>query len=94
MPVSKARAELADLIDEVNKGNEVTLTRHGQAVARLVRADPNRTPRTEAAWAAVDALRDRMAKNAAAPFDLAGGMTAAEVDEWVEEIHRDRGERW
>lgn len=40
--MSKARAELAALLDEVERGGEVVITRHGKPAARLVRpAVPN-----------------------------------------------------
>lgn len=38
--VSQAKARLSLLIDEVNSGVEVTITRHGEPVARLVAAHP------------------------------------------------------
>ena len=34
--MSKARAELAALLDEVERGGEVIITRHGKPAARLV----------------------------------------------------------
>lgn len=40
--MSKARAELAALLDEVERGGEVIITRHGKPAARLVApAAPN-----------------------------------------------------
>jgi prevent-host-death family protein len=35
-----AKTHLSRLIDQVNAGEEVIITRHGRAVARLVAADP------------------------------------------------------
>lgn len=40
--ISKARAELAALLDEVERGGEVIITRHGKPAARLVKPAPPR----------------------------------------------------
>ena len=39
IPVTEARASLAELLERVAEGDEVTLTRHGRPVAVLVRPD-------------------------------------------------------
>ncbi len=39
MTVSEARAALPELLTRVEEGEEVTITRHGKAVAVLVRPD-------------------------------------------------------
>ena len=57
IPISEAKAHLADLVRRAEAGDEVVLTRHGQPVARL---DPVRTPRLrtpEERKARLDALR-------------------------------------
>lgn len=38
--VFQAKAHLSELLDQVEAGQEVTITRHGLAVARLVPARP------------------------------------------------------
>jgi prevent-host-death family protein len=45
MTVSEARAALPQILDRVRDGEEVTLTRHGQAVAVIVRPDTLRARR-------------------------------------------------
>ncbi len=52
MTVSEARAALPRILDNVNNGDEVTITRHGKPVAVIVRPD---APRTRRAHAALDA---------------------------------------
>jgi prevent-host-death family protein len=42
MTVSEARAALPELLTRVEEGEEVTITRHGRAVAVLVRPDVRR----------------------------------------------------
>lgn len=39
LTVSEARASLADLLEQVANGDEITLTRHGRSVAVIVRPD-------------------------------------------------------
>jgi prevent-host-death family protein len=41
---SAAKARLAELLDEVERGETVVITRHGKAVARLI-PDPDRRQR-------------------------------------------------
>ena len=36
VPISEAKAHLADLVRRAEAGNEVVLTRHGQPVARIL----------------------------------------------------------
>ena len=39
-----ARKRLSELLDRVEAGEEITITRHGNAVARMIRArEPNKT---------------------------------------------------
>lgn len=57
VPVSEARAALPELLDRVLAGEEVTITRHGQAVAVLVRPDALRVRRADQAIADAERLR-------------------------------------
>ncbi|MCA1671010.1 MAG: type II toxin-antitoxin system Phd/YefM family antitoxin, partial [Actinobacteria bacterium] len=45
LSVSEARATLPEVLDRVADGDEITITRHGQPVAVLVRPDAVRTRR-------------------------------------------------
>lgn len=55
--IYEAKAKLSDLVERVQRGGEVTITKHGKAVAKLVRtAQTGKSGRTEA-FAAVDRLR-------------------------------------
>ena len=46
MSVSEARAVLPEILDRISAGEEVTLTRHGQPVAVIVRPDILRVRRS------------------------------------------------
>ena len=60
--VLEAKTRLSALIDAVEHGEEVTITRHGRAVARLVAAaGAARQPGPEAA-ARIRALREEIAR--------------------------------
>lgn len=48
--IYEAKAKLSELVDRVSRGGEVTITKHGKAVAKLV---PARARRTESERAAV-----------------------------------------
>jgi prevent-host-death family protein len=65
----EAKNRLGHLLDLVEAGEEVTITRHGKAVARLVpaRAAPSR----DEARAAIARIRDRAARLKLGRFDWA-----------------------
>lgn len=62
MTVSEARAALPEILDRVLAGEEVTLTRHGEPVAVVVRPDTLRARRADKALAGADVVRDLLAK--------------------------------
>jgi prevent-host-death family protein len=53
----EAKNKLGQLLDLVEQGEEVTITRHGKAVARLAPVRP--TPSREQALAAIQRIRQR-----------------------------------
>ena len=81
--VTEARAHLPEILQRVEAGDEVTLTRHGRAVAVIVRPDAVRsrraTPAVEAAaqlLASIDVAVTTSAPPGLAP-DRAEEMVAA-----------------
>jgi prevent-host-death family protein len=56
--VSEARASLPELLDRVISGEEVTITRHGQPVAVVVRPDALRFRRAAQALSAAGEIGD------------------------------------
>ena len=77
----EAKNKLGHLLDLVEAGEEVTITRHGKEVARLV---PVRAGyRRDEARAAIARIRDR-----------AVGLRLGVID-WAEwKLYRDEGRRW
>jgi prevent-host-death family protein len=91
MSVSEARAQLHELLERVAVGEEVTITRHGQPVAVVVRPDMLRTRRAAAVMASADALADLLADCRRSPLPAAAaGLTAARADELVAAVHAAR----
>lgn len=75
--VYEAKANLSRLLKDVEAGREVTITRHGRPVARLVPVDDRQT-REARAIAAVEAARDLRARIEDPP-------TADEIVSWIRE---------
>ena len=54
---SAAKAHLAELLDEVQRGQTVVITRHGKPIARLVPDDAVRQEEIRRARAEIEAIR-------------------------------------
>ena len=63
----EAKNRLGELLDLVEQGEEVIITRHGRDVARLVPARPTRN--REQARAAIRRIRERAEQRGLGPFD-------------------------
>jgi prevent-host-death family protein len=63
----EAKNKLGQLLDLVERGEEVTITRHGKEVARLVPARPSHS--REAARAAIRRIRERAELRKLGHFD-------------------------
>jgi prevent-host-death family protein len=93
MTVSQARAALPELLSRVEDGEEVTITRHGQPVAVLVRPDALRSRRARAALEDAERIHDLLAEAAATVLPEGPGLTAQRVEELIGEIRADRDGR-
>jgi prevent-host-death family protein len=71
---STAKAQLSDLIDEVERGETVVITRHGKPVARLMREEDARRADALRAMAELKELRK-----------TAGRATVEEILAWRDE---------
>jgi prevent-host-death family protein len=76
----EAKNKLGQLLDLVERGEEIVITRHGKAVARLV--PPSQAFNRNQARAAIERIRERAEKRKFGPFDWA---------EW--KSYRDEGRR-
>jgi prevent-host-death family protein len=92
MTSSEARASLPALLDLVAAGEEVTITRHGQPVAVVVRPDSLRSRRADAALASAEKLRTLLAAGRQTSV-TAGGLTEARAEELIAEVDAGRDRR-
>jgi prevent-host-death family protein len=76
-----AKTRLSELLDRVEKGEQIIITRHGKPVARLV---PEGRPDAAEALAAIDRITARRKALAAQGIRI----TQAEIRAWREEGRR------
>jgi prevent-host-death family protein len=93
MTVSEARAALPEIIDRVLAGEEVTLTRHGTAVAVVVRPDALRTRRADEALAATERVRDAIAQGRARRLRPRPTLSEQRAEELVAGVRAARSRR-
>jgi len=94
LTVSEARSILPEVLDRVERGEEVTITRHGRPVAVVVRPDALRSRRSERALAAAAQTRAALAAGRKRPLEIASrGISAERADELVGAIRSDRDAR-
>ena len=90
---SEARAALPELLTRVEDGEEVTITRHGRAVAVLVRPDALRSRRARAALDDAGRIHELLAEAAATALPAGPGLTAERAEELISEIRAGRDTR-
>jgi antitoxin (DNA-binding transcriptional repressor) of toxin-antitoxin stability system len=93
MSVSEARAGLPQILERVIEGEEVTITRHGKAVAVVVRPDVLRVRRAEGAWDTAVAVRDLLADAGARALASGPVLTMERAEELVEDVRASRADR-
>jgi antitoxin (DNA-binding transcriptional repressor) of toxin-antitoxin stability system len=93
MSASEARAALPELLNRVEDGEEVTITRHGRPVAILVRPDALRVRRAEVVLDDATRIHDLLAEAAATPLPEGTGLTEQRAEELIAEIRASRDGR-
>lgn len=91
--VSEARALLADIVDRVLAGEEVTLTRHGVAVAVVVRPDALRARRADRALAAAATVREVLEEGRRTALSPRPCLDGDRADAMVAEVRAARSRR-
>lgn len=90
MTVSEARAALPEVLNRVEEGEEITITRHGRAVAVIVRPDMMWSrSRAESLLVEADKLH-RLLEAAGQREMSADGPTAEYVEELIAALRADR----
>jgi antitoxin (DNA-binding transcriptional repressor) of toxin-antitoxin stability system len=89
MSISEARANLPEILTRVERGEEVTITRHGRAAAVLVRPDVLRARRAQPVLAEAEQLRDLLATARSRPLP-ASTLDEDRAEELIREIRAGR----
>ena len=93
MTVSEARAALPEVLNRVSEGEEITITRHGQAVAIIVRPDIMWS-RSRAQDALAEAEQLRALMHGVGESELpAGGLTQDYAEELIAALRSGRDGR-
>ncbi len=93
MTVSQARATLPQILESVAEGDEVTITRHGRAVAVVVRPDTLRVRRADSVLDAAAAVGDLLREGRKQRLGSGPGLSEAQADALVAEVHAGRSRR-
>ncbi len=75
----EAKTTLSALVDEVEKGGQVVITRHGKPVAKLVRAEPALSEEE------IAKRRQALKEIRALANELKINATVEEIKEWINE---------
>jgi len=92
MTVSEARGSLPELLTRVEAGEEVTITRHGKAVAVVVRPDVLR-PRAQVVIDEAARLHEMLVAARDDDLDDGPGLTSEYAEELIREIRAGRDSR-
>lgn len=93
MTVSEARAALPEILERVKAGEEVTLTRHGEAVAIVVRPDALRARRAGAALAGAAHLHEQLEQARTRPMSREGSLDADYGEALIADVRTSRSRR-
>jgi len=77
--IFEAKTHLSSLLDEVEKGGEVTITRHGKPVAKLVQATSEFSPEE------IERRRQAIARLRANARRINLNVTHEEIKAWIED---------
>ena len=93
MSVSEARAALPAIIERVLDGEEVTLTRHGVAVAVVVRPDSLRARKADRVLAAAAEVHEVLEAGRRSALRSRTAMTGERADALVDHVRTTRALR-
>jgi prevent-host-death family protein len=91
--VSEARATLPDIVERVLAGEEVTLTRHGQPVAVVVRPDTLKVRRASHALEGAAAIHAAIERGRTTRLTTRATIDPDRADELVVHIRASRSRR-
>jgi prevent-host-death family protein len=91
--VSKARAALPKILQRVLAGEEVTITRHGEPVAVVVRPDTLRARRARERLSDADRVRDLIASSRQAKLHPRPTLSEQQADALLADVQAARSKR-
>ncbi|MBS1847377.1 MAG: type II toxin-antitoxin system prevent-host-death family antitoxin [Actinobacteria bacterium] len=91
--VAAARGELPRLLDAVEQGEEVTLTRHGKPVAVIVRPKRLWGPERLVSYAGADEIEERLRAAAARSLPPTGSPSIEQAEALVADVRAQRDDR-
>ena len=92
LTASEARATLPDLLNRVEAGEEIIVTRHGRQVAVIVRPDVLKVRRADRAFDTASQVRERLEAGGRAPLPDRG-LSPERADAHVAEVRAARDGR-
>jgi prevent-host-death family protein len=93
MTVSKARAALAQILERVLAGDEITITRHGEPVAVIVRPDTLRARRASDRFRDATTVRDVIASGRQAKLRPRPALTEQQAEALLADLQAARSSR-
>lgn len=93
MTSSEARAALPEVLTRVASGEEVTITRHGRAVAVVVRPDTLRSRRADGVLEEARQVDDMLARGRGSRLTESDGLSERVADDLVAAIRAERERR-
>lgn len=93
LTISEARAALPELLSRVEDGEEITITRHGRAVAVMVRPEALRARRADRILADAERIHQVISAARGTPLTPAAGMTAERAEELIAGVRTGRRAR-
>jgi prevent-host-death family protein len=93
MTISEARAALPRILERVSAGDEVTITRHGQPVAVIVRPDALRARRAGDRLREAERIRDLLDAARRTRLPRRGALGERPADALVEDVRATRRHR-
>jgi antitoxin (DNA-binding transcriptional repressor) of toxin-antitoxin stability system len=89
LTVSEARARLPEILDRIERGEEITITRHGRPAAVMLRPDAVRSRRNDAVFAQAREIHRLLEEARQQPLGPAT-MDPAYAEELIREIRAGR----
>jgi antitoxin (DNA-binding transcriptional repressor) of toxin-antitoxin stability system len=89
LTISEARAILPEVLDRVERGEEITITRHGRPVGVLLRPDALRLRRAERVVERAREVGELVSAARGQPLADAA-VSPARAEEWVDAVRGDR----